>query len=98
MVRHDVESARGLRRLSAAAGANRGPEVHHAGLVYSVGITPTNAAASLAAIRSVRGGPDRLRRLHALSELFWPAAEADLDTGDSRTPMIPWIVGDSERP
>ncbi|MFC9360213.1 type I polyketide synthase [Rhodococcus sp. NPDC057014] len=69
------------------------------GFVYSVGMTPMNAAASLAAIRQMRAEPDALHRLRRNSRLFLQlAADAGIDTGDSRdTPVIPCIVGDSLR-
>jgi 8-amino-7-oxononanoate synthase len=67
------------------------------GFVYSVGMPPPTAAASLAAIRTIRSEPEHLRRLHELSALFLALArEAGLDTGDSGgTPVIPCIVGNS---
>ena len=67
------------------------------GFVYSVGMPPPTAAASLAAIRTMRSEPEHLRRLHELSALFLQLArEAGLDTGDSEgTPVIPCIVGSS---
>lgn len=67
------------------------------GFVYSVGMPPPTAAASLAAIRTIRSEPEHLRRLHELSALFLALAlEAGLDTGDSAgTPVIPCIVGSS---
>ncbi|MFE3701245.1 aminotransferase class I/II-fold pyridoxal phosphate-dependent enzyme, partial [Nocardia tengchongensis] len=67
------------------------------GFVYSVGITPANAAASLAALRELRAEPALLDRLRTLSRLFLTLAkEAGIDTGDSHdTPVIPCIVGDS---
>jgi 8-amino-7-oxononanoate synthase len=67
------------------------------GFVYSVGTPPPTAAASLAAIRTIRSEPAHLRRLHELSALFLGLArEAGLDTGDSAgTPVIPCIVGSS---
>jgi 8-amino-7-oxononanoate synthase len=67
------------------------------GFIYSVGMPPPTAAASLAAIRAMRNEPDHLRRLHELSALFLTLArEAGLDTGDSQgTPVIPCIVGSS---
>ncbi|RVW09806.1 aminotransferase class I/II-fold pyridoxal phosphate-dependent enzyme [Prescottella agglutinans] len=69
------------------------------GFVYSVGITPPNAAASLAAIRQLRAEPATLTRLRRNSELFLRSAiEAGIDTGDSHdTPVVPCIVGDSVR-
>ena len=67
------------------------------GFVYSVGMPPPTAAASLAAIRTIRSEPEHLRRLRELSALFLALArEAGLDTGDSEgTPVIPCIVGSS---
>jgi 8-amino-7-oxononanoate synthase len=67
------------------------------GFVYSVGMTPPNAAASLAAIRLMATQPEHLVRLRENSELFLRLAkEAGLDTGDSEgTPIIPCIIGDS---
>jgi 7-keto-8-aminopelargonate synthetase-like enzyme len=58
---------------------------------------PPTAAASLAAIRTIRSEPQHLRRLRELSTLFLGLArEAGLDTGDSEgTPVIPCIVGSS---
>lgn len=69
------------------------------GFVYSVGMTPMNAAASLAAMRLLRADREPLDRLRRNSELFLRLArEADIDTGDSLdTPIIPCIVGDSMR-
>jgi 8-amino-7-oxononanoate synthase len=67
------------------------------GFVYSVGMPPPTAAASLAAIRTIRREPEHLQRLRELSRLFLGLArEAGLDTGDSEgTPVIPCIVGSS---
>ena len=41
------------------------------GFVYSVGMPPPTAAASLAAIRTIRSEPEHLRRLRELSALSW---------------------------
>ncbi|MBF6414870.1 type I polyketide synthase [Nocardia cyriacigeorgica] len=67
------------------------------GFVYSVGMTPMNAAASAAAIRLLRTDPEPLARLRRNAELFLTLAKAaGIDTGDSHdTPIIPCIVGDS---
>jgi 8-amino-7-oxononanoate synthase len=67
------------------------------GFVYSVGMPPPTAAASLAAIRTIRREPQHLRQLETLSRLFLNLArDAGLDTGDSEdTPIIPIIVGNS---
>lgn len=67
------------------------------GFVYSVGMTPMNAAASTAAIRRLRTDRAPLQRLRRNAELFLTLAKAaGIDTGDSHdTPIIPCIVGDS---
>ncbi|WP_040787091.1 type I polyketide synthase [Nocardia pneumoniae] len=67
------------------------------GFVYSVGMTPMNAAASAAAIRQLRADREPLERLRRNARLFLRLArEAGIDTGDSHdTPIIPCIVGDS---
>ncbi|MEU5978874.1 aminotransferase class I/II-fold pyridoxal phosphate-dependent enzyme [Streptomyces sp. NPDC047315] len=69
------------------------------GFVYSVGLTPANAAAALAATELILAEPQRLRALHRNSELFLgSAAAAGLATGSSaHTPIVPCILGDSAR-
>ena len=68
------------------------------GFVYSVGMPSPNVAAALAAIRLLRKEPQRVTRLHELSELFrMLARERGLNTGasSSGSPVVPVIVGDS---
>lgn len=67
------------------------------GFVYSVGMTPMNAAASAEAIRQLRSDGTALERLRHNARLFLDLAHAaGIDTGDSHdTPIIPCIVGDS---
>lgn len=68
------------------------------GFVYSVGMSPPNAAAALAAIRLLKKEPQRVTRLRELSGLFLRLArERGLNTGgcSSGSPVIPVIVGDS---
>jgi 7-keto-8-aminopelargonate synthetase-like enzyme len=67
------------------------------GFVYSVGMTPANAAAALAATRLLKSEPKRVTRLHELAKAFWDMAQAKgLDTGTSSgLPIIPVIVGHS---
>lgn len=68
------------------------------GFVYSVGMSPPNVAAALAAIRLLKKEPQRVTRLHELSSLFFRLArERGLNTGacSSGSPVIPVIVGDS---
>ncbi len=65
------------------------------GFVYSVGISPPNAAAALAALTLLRREPERVTRLQELSSLFLDLArERGLNTGLSGgTPVIPVIIG-----
>ena len=67
------------------------------GFVYSVGISPPNAAATLAAIELLKAEPERVERLHQRSKLFLELAqERGLNTGTSQdSPVVPIIVGDS---
>ncbi|WP_338246858.1 aminotransferase class I/II-fold pyridoxal phosphate-dependent enzyme [Dictyobacter halimunensis] len=67
------------------------------GFVFSVGITPANAAAALAAIQCLRAEPERVTRLQARANLFAQLArEAHLNTPASKnSPVIPVFVGGS---
>ena len=67
------------------------------GFVYSVGISPPDAAATLAAIRVLKTQPERVQRIQARSKLFLELAqERGLNTGLSHgSPVIPIIVGDA---
>ncbi|MEX0711675.1 MAG: aminotransferase class I/II-fold pyridoxal phosphate-dependent enzyme, partial [Pirellulales bacterium] len=67
------------------------------GFVYSVGISPSNAAASLAAIRLLEAEPERVARLHKRAALFLSLAKKRrLNTGLSKdSPVVPIILGDS---
>ena len=69
------------------------------GFVYSVGLSPPNAAAALAALTLLRREPERVARLHELSDLFLGLArERGLNTGAAGgTPVIPIIVGNTVR-
>ena len=67
------------------------------GFVYSVGLSPPNAAAALAALRVLAAQPHRVSRLRELSALFLTlAAQRGLNTGTAAgTPVVPVIVGNS---
>lgn len=69
------------------------------GFVYSVGLTPGNAAAALAATELIVAEPHRVRSLRRNAELFLGlAASAGLATGSSaNTPIVPCVLGDSAR-
>ncbi|MGK7951742.1 MAG: aminotransferase class I/II-fold pyridoxal phosphate-dependent enzyme [Xenococcaceae cyanobacterium] len=67
------------------------------GFVFSVGMSPPNAAATLAAIRVLKAEPERVSRLQARAKFFLQLAQAKgLNTGMSKdSPVIPIIVGES---
>ncbi len=67
------------------------------GFVYSVGISPANAAAALAALRLLTDEPERVASLHQRARLFLTLARArGLNTGRSKdSPIVPVILGDS---
>ncbi|MDP9614897.1 8-amino-7-oxononanoate synthase [Streptomyces demainii] len=69
------------------------------GFVYSVGLTPANAAAALAATELIVAEPHRVRALRRNAQLFLSlAASAGLATGSSaHTPIVPCLLGDSAR-
>ena len=67
------------------------------GFVYSVGISPPNAAAALAAIEQMGRHPERVTKMQSLASLFLKLAQRHgLNTGRSKgSPVIPVILGDS---
>ncbi|NEN88763.1 MAG: aminotransferase class I/II-fold pyridoxal phosphate-dependent enzyme [Okeania sp. SIO3H1] len=67
------------------------------GFVYSVGISPPDAASVLAAIRLLKAEPERVTQLQQRSRLFLESArDRGLNTGMSKdSPVIPIIVGES---
>ncbi|MBI3514035.1 MAG: aminotransferase class I/II-fold pyridoxal phosphate-dependent enzyme [Proteobacteria bacterium] len=69
------------------------------GFVYSVGMSPPNAAAALEALRILRQEPERVAKLNANSTLFRDRAKAaGLDTGFSvGASIVPIITGGSIR-
>ncbi|MEU7726547.1 aminotransferase class I/II-fold pyridoxal phosphate-dependent enzyme [Streptomyces sp. NPDC040724] len=69
------------------------------GFVYSVGLTPANAAAALAATELITAEPYRVRALRRNARLFLGlATSAGLATGSSAdTPIVPCVLGDSAR-
>jgi 8-amino-7-oxononanoate synthase len=67
------------------------------GFLYSVGISPANAAASLAALSTMKAEPERVTTLRARADQFLALArEKGLDTGLSGgTAVVPVIIGGS---
>ena len=68
------------------------------GFVYSVGLSPANAAAALASINLLQEEPERVAKLANNSRIFLQLAKkAGLDTGlSNNTPVVPVITGNSE--
>jgi 8-amino-7-oxononanoate synthase len=67
------------------------------GFVYSVGLSPADSAAALAALRIMEREPERVGTLRRLAALFAAhAREHGLDTGDSSgSAVVPVILGAS---
>lgn len=67
------------------------------GFVFSVGLSPTNTAAALASLNTLKAHPERVQTLHDRARLFLKEAQRlGLNTGDSHeTPVIPIITGNS---
>jgi 8-amino-7-oxononanoate synthase len=67
------------------------------GFVFSVGMSPPNTAAALAAIRVLKAQPERVLTLQQRAKLFLELAkQKGLNTGLSQdSPVIPIVVGDS---
>jgi len=67
------------------------------GFVYSVGISPANAAAALEALHQMKAHPEKVERLHERSALFLALArEKGIDTGFAGgSAVVPAILGNS---
>jgi len=67
------------------------------GFVYSVGISPPNAAAALAALRQIEAHPERVRKLQDNAKTFLKLLkDRGIDTGMSKdSAVVPAIVGNS---
>lgn len=67
------------------------------GFVYSVGLSPPNAAAALASLELLKKEPQRVRRLQQQAKLFLELAKRHgLNTGrSSDSPVVPVILGNS---
>ena len=67
------------------------------GFVYSVGISPANAAAALASLRLLSDEPERVASLHERARLFLTLARTrGLNTGLSNgLAVVPVILGNS---
>jgi 7-keto-8-aminopelargonate synthetase-like enzyme len=71
----------------------------NSGFVYSVGMSPPNAASALAALRELVRRPELVSQLHARAKLFLELCrDRGIDTGMSGgSAVVPCIIGDSVR-
>lgn len=70
------------------------------GFVYSVGMSPPNAAAALASLGVLAKQPERVVRVQARARLFHELAhQSGLDTGTASpdSPVVPIMVGDTRK-
>jgi 8-amino-7-oxononanoate synthase len=67
------------------------------GFIYSVGISPANAAAALESLRQIEAHPEKVQRLHERARLFLQLArEKGIDTGFAGgSAVVPAILGNS---
>jgi 8-amino-7-oxononanoate synthase len=72
---------------------------HHArALIFSASIPPSNAAAALAALQIMKEEPERIARLSQIADYMRKGfQQLGFDTGNSSTPVIPIIIGDTMR-
>jgi glycine C-acetyltransferase len=65
--------------------------------LFSAGMPPSVAASVIAAVETLRNEPSRLRQLWENTEFFKHGLNAlGFDTGASKTPITPVIIGDSK--
>jgi len=72
---------------------------HHArSFIFSASITPASTAAALAALKIMRDEPERVDRLNELATFMREGYRSmGFDIGNSVTPVIPIIIGDTMR-
>ena len=72
---------------------------HHArALIFSASIPPANAAAALAALHVMRDEPERVDRLQQIADTMRMGFQKlGFNTGNSVTPVIPIMIGDTMR-
>lgn len=69
------------------------------GFIFSAGMPAASAAAALKSLEIIEGEPERVTRLHELSEHFLRrVSQAGFDVGLSNgTPIVPIIIGENKR-
>lgn len=67
------------------------------GFIFSVGLSPSDTAAAIAAFKQIQKEPERVERLRHNTKLFLSlAAESGLDIGmNNGAPIVPIVVGDA---
>ena len=66
--------------------------------IFSAALTPANAAAALAGIRTLRDDPSIMERLRRNTKILQEGVEArGLDSGHCDSPVVPVILGDEFR-
>ena len=66
--------------------------------IFSAALTPANAAAALAGIRTLRSDPSIMDRLRRNTRILQDGVrERGLDSGESESPVVPVILGDEFR-
>jgi 8-amino-7-oxononanoate synthase len=72
---------------------------HHArALIFSASMPPSNTAAALAALEVMEEEPERIDRVNEIAEFMRQRyGNLGFDTGNSVTPVIPIVVGDTMR-
>ncbi len=72
---------------------------HHArSLIFSASMAPACVAATQKALQIIKEEPERREKLWANTEFLRTGLQSlGFDTGESETPIIPVVVGDSER-
>lgn len=67
-------------------------------LIFSASIPPSNTAAALAALDVMRSEPERIQRLNDIAERMREEYQRlGFNTGNTRTPVIPIVIGDDMR-
>jgi 7-keto-8-aminopelargonate synthetase-like enzyme len=72
---------------------------HHArSLIFSASLTPSQAAAALAALRVMKAEPERIKRINEIAEKMRSGYKSlGFDIGKSVTPIIPILIGDDQK-
>ena len=72
---------------------------HHArAFLFSASIPPANAAAALAALQVMKEEPERIQRVNQIGDYMRKGFnQLGFNTGNSQTPVVPVIIGDTMR-